>query len=228
MKKIVFALSLVCFSMNSHAQINELGIVVGVINTITDIGSTKYINPKDFGFGFQYRWNRSPRHSWRLNYSNLSISGADKDSDMAFRKARNYHFSNKIHEFSAGLEFNFFPFDLHNEWVGFTPYMHLGIAAISYNESFFTNDVQVKNDTYKFTPAVPFALGLKTQLRKRLVFSAEVGARYTFTDNLDGSHPGINALNFGNPTSNDWYMFTKIAITYTFGKNPCYCTPINF
>jgi hypothetical protein len=54
----------------------------------------------------------------------------------------------------------------------------------------------------------------------------EVGARYTFADDLDGSNPtnkSISQLKFGNLNSNDWYMFTGFTITYTFGNKPCFC-----
>lgn len=228
MKNLFIILSIISLSITTQAQINELGVVFGGTNAISDIGSTHYINPNKLGLGFQYRWNRSPRHSWRLNYSNITIAGSDKNSDMPMRKTRNYDFSNNLHEFSAGLEFNFFEFDLHNDWFSFTPYVYLGIATFSYKDSAFYENIQKKSDENKYNAAIPFAVGLKTQIQKRLVLSSEIGARYTFTDNLDGSSPNLKELSFGNPMSNDWYVFTKIALTYTFGKNPCYCTPINF
>ena len=28
---------------------------------------------------------------------------------------------------------------------------------------------------------------------------------------------------FGNLNSNDWYVFSGVTITYTFGQNPCFC-----
>ena len=30
-------------------------------------------------------------------------------------------------------------------------------------------------------------------------------------------------FSFGNINNNDWYMFSGITLTYTFGTNPCYC-----
>jgi hypothetical protein len=56
----------------------------------------------------------------------------------------------------------------------------------------------------------------------------EIGARYTFTDNLDGSNPDTGlanneSLKFGNINSDDWYVFTGMTLTFTFGRQPCYC-----
>lgn len=70
-------------------------------------------------------------------------------------------------------------------------------------------------------------IGLKTRLVQNLIIGVEVGARYTFTDNLDGSNPindNFETLRFGNLNSNDWYVFSGFTLTYTFGKNPCFCT----
>ena len=72
-------------------------------------------------------------------------------------------------------------------------------------------------------------LGMKTDLGEHLVVSFEIGARYTFTDNLDGSNPEDlelpvpNNLSFGNLNTNDWYFFSALSLTYSFGRTPCYC-----
>ena len=70
------------------------------------------------------------------------------------------------------------------------------------------------------------SLGIKGRFFQNFVIGAEVGFRYTFTDNLDGSNPkndNFETLRFGNLNSNDWYVFTGLTLTYTFGKNPCFC-----
>ena len=79
-----------------------------------------------------------------------------------------------------------------------------------------------------YSMAIPRHVGVKALINKRLVLSAEVGARYTFTDNLDGNHPkdaSYTSNQFGNLQSKDWYVFTGLSLAYTFGKNPCYCAP---
>jgi hypothetical protein len=70
-------------------------------------------------------------------------------------------------------------------------------------------------------------LGYKMAVADHFVLALEVGARYTFSDEIDGSVPdtkeNIERLSFGNVNNNDWYTFTGITLTYTFGRNPCYC-----
>jgi hypothetical protein len=69
-------------------------------------------------------------------------------------------------------------------------------------------------------------LGFKTTFTDKLILGVEVGARYTFSDGIDGSFPNNTenqSLQFGNINNNDWYVFSGITLTYTFGLNPCYC-----
>ena len=62
-------------------------------------------------------------------------------------------------------------------------------------------------------------VGIKSNLSPSLILALEAGARYTLTDNVDGSFN----QNFGNINNNDWYVFSGVTLTYTFGNKPCYC-----
>ena len=172
-----------------------------------------------------YKWNRSTRHTYRFSYTYGQLSSNDADSDVPDRNLRGLSFENKVNEFSAGLEFNFFDFDLHKLSSQFTPYVYTGISYFSYKELFYINN-EVKEDYTEGALAIPIVLGVKAKLNRRFIIGLEAGARYTFTDNLDGSNPkneNLNTLKFGNINSNDWYVFTGFTLTYTFGENPCFC-----
>jgi hypothetical protein len=72
--------------------------------------------------------------------------------------------------------------------------------------------------------AIPMTVGAKLRLNQFLVLGGEIGARYTFTDNLDASNPeGTQFEDFrlGNVFSDDWYVFSGITLTFTFGRKPC-------
>jgi hypothetical protein len=207
------------------AQINEIGVFLGGSNYIGDVGPTNYIAPNDMAIGFVYKWNRSTRHTYRFSYTYGQLSSNDADSDVPDRNLRGLSFENKVNEFSAGLEFNFFDFDLHKLSSEFTPYVYTGISYFSYKELFYFNN-EVKEDYSEGALAIPIVLGVKAKLNRRFIIGLEAGARYTFTDNLDGSNPkneNLNTLKFGNINSNDWYVFTGFTLTYTFGENPCFC-----
>lgn len=225
MKYFISYILLVYFSFHSHSQINELGVFGGGINYIGDVGPTDYINPNKAAIGIVYKWNRSSRHSYRFSYFQGNLTSNDVNSNVPSRFLRGITFQNKVKEFSTGMEFNFLDFDLHDSGPKFSPYLYSGLSYFIYDEIFIL-DQSSRVDYQSSTFAIPMTLGVKARLFEKLIIAAEIGLRYTFTDNLDGSNPvndNFESLRFGNKNSNDWYTFSGITLTYTFGQNPCFC-----
>jgi Domain of unknown function (DUF6089) len=209
------------------AQIYEVGIFAGGSNFIGDVGATNYISPNQPAIGGIFKWNRSPRHSFRASVIFSNIEGLDSKSDDPRRKQRDYSFSNSLLEISAGMEFTFMEFDLHTVGIKGTPYLYSGITFTKYDNYYFSNSGELTSEeTSSWAYGIPMVLGYKTNITNHLVLAAEIGARYTFTDELDGSVPeakSLESLSFGNTNSNDWYVFSGFTLTYTFGRRPCYC-----
>ena len=227
MKRILFVLLLTAMAFKAEAQINELGVFVGGANYIGDVGSTTYVAPEKLALGILYKWNRSPRHSWRAGFNYGRITSNDADSDVSGRQQRGNTFQNTIKELQAGLEFSFFDFNLHDEDFKITPYVFTGLSYFWYDELYIDAEKEGKDYANGSSLAIPMTVGVKAHIAKNLVIGLEAGARYTFTDNLDGSNPDDNKyenLRFGNLDSNDWYVFTGLTLTYTFGVKPCYCS----
>lgn len=223
MNRILFVFVLLSLSLSSTAQIHELGIFAGGANYIGDVGPTDYISPNNLALGVVYKWNKSPRHSWRASFTYGKITSDDADSDMSARQQRGYEFENSIKELSLGLEFNFFDFNLHEDELKITPYVYGGLSYFWSDELYIQNGETRRGDS-KGNVAIPMTVGIKSNLFPNFVLGFEVGARYTFTDNLDGSnHKDYQPLAFGNLNSDDWYVFTGFTLTYTFGNKPCYC-----
>ena len=208
-----------------NSQIHEVGVFLGGSNYIGDVGSTTYISPNEPALGILYKWNKSPRHAYRFSYTQSKISGNDLNSNEPGRNQRGYHFENNIKEVSLGLEFNFFDFNLHEVKRKYTPYVYSGINYFRYDELYVLSCVTYK-DKSSGSFAIPMNIGVKSNVTPHLVLALEVGARYALTDNLDGSNPeneNYKTLLFGNINNNDWYVFSGLTLTYTFGNKPCYC-----
>jgi Domain of unknown function (DUF6089) len=221
-----FSILILFFGLTSlNAQIHEIGGFVGGSNFIGDIGKTDYVAPNEFAFGILYKWNKSPRHAWRISLTQARITGNDKDSKVPARLKRGYDFENQIREVSAGLEFNFFNFNLHDFGPKFTPYIYTGLSYISYDGLFFL-DKKPKIDNTRHSLSIPITLGVKTRIMDHLILGFESSAKFTFKDDLDGSNSSndnLEPLKFGNINSKDWYVFTGFTLTYTYGNKPCYC-----
>lgn len=221
----ILILSILTIQM-CQAQINEIGIYVGGSNFIGDVGETTFIEPNQLAIGGIYKWNRSKRHSYRATLLVSELKGMDINADDQRRVQRGYEFSNKITELSIGLEFTFMDFDLHKGRRTSTPYLHTGITVANHDNHYFLNGVQTPENTNSWAYGIPMTLGFKTNILGNFILAAEVGARYTFSDELDGSKPDgqdLQQYQFGNINNNDWYVFSGITLTYTFGENPCYC-----
>ncbi|WP_417885175.1 DUF6089 family protein [Zunongwangia sp.] len=231
MRYLIAFISMLITCANLHSQTYEVGPFIGGANYIGDVGKTNYINPNSLVAGGVFKWNRSTRHAFRFSLLVGKIKANDLDSDDNRRKERGYSFSNTIAEASLGLEFNFWDFDLNKQSPQNTPYLYTGVTYFMADHISLgntrTGPLQKANEK-NWNFAIPLVIGWKTSLSKHLIGGLEIGARYTFTDNLDGSNPEEftgkldSVTTFGNSGRNDWYVFTGLTFTVTFGRKPCY------
>ncbi|MGB1307744.1 MAG: DUF6089 family protein [Oceanihabitans sp.] len=228
MKYIFILLISVLTLTNLQAQTYEIGLFAGGSNFIGDVGSSKYISPNKPAFGGIFKWNRSNRHAFRFSLIYSELEAKDSKSDDPRRKERNYSFKNQIIEASLGLEFTFFDFNVHNSRNNSTPYLYTGVTVAKHDNFHFNLDgdlIDVQTSSYAY--GIPMVVGYKAQLMDVFMIGVEIGARYTFSDELDGSVPDAkesrDRYSFGNVNNNDWYVFTGITLTYAFGEKPCYC-----
>jgi len=227
---IILILSILSINF-SYSQINEIGGFAGGSNFIGDLGATNYISPNAPSLGILYKWNRSPRHSWRASIIYSDLKAYDSKSDDPRRQERDYSFDSNLLEISAGLEFNFMDFDLHSGEKIFTPYIYSGLTTAYHDNFYYPNGGQVPENISGLTFGswafgIPMILGFKASFIDSFVLGIEIGARYTFSDSIDGSLPkdaDNQQYKFGNINNNDWYVFSGLTLTYTFGENPCYC-----
>ena len=222
---IVLIISILSINLN-YAQINEIGVYVGGSNFIGDVGATTYIAPNAPALGLLYKWNASKRHSWRASIIYSDLKAFDSKSDDPRRQQRDYTFDSNLLEISAGLEFTFMDFNLHTGEKVFTPYLYSGLSSARHNDFYYVNSIQTPENTSSWTFGIPMALGFKASFIEGFVLGIEIGARYTFSDSIDGSIPKNDSnqeFRFGNVNNTDWYVFSGLTLTYTFGENPCYC-----
>jgi hypothetical protein len=212
----------------AHSQTYEIGGMIGGANYIGDVGSTTYINPNSFAVGGIFKWNRSARHAFRGSVMVAKIKGDDSKSSNNRRSERGYSFENTVKELSIGIEYTFWEYDVHAQKSISAPYLYTGLTGFTYTALYKRNSGQIVEYDNAASIAIPMIIGYKATISQNAQFGFEIGARYTFTDDLDGSNPikGLadsESLKFGNTNSDDWYVFTGITVTFAFGRKPCYC-----
>jgi len=222
--KTVLLILLTLILTETSAQTYEAGLIAGGINNIGDVGSMNFISPTGPAFGGIFKWNKSKRYAWRASVLYGNFTAEDSKSDIASRQQRGYSLDHTILETSAGLEFNFVEYNLHSLSQAFTPYLYTGITYFRYDFNYFDAGALQETGQKEGSFAIPMTVGAKLRINQFLILGAEIGARYTFTDNLDASNPegsNFEQFRFGNILSDDWYVFSGITFTYTFGRIVC-------
>jgi len=210
------------------SQLHEIGLYGGGSNYIGDVGNTTYINPSKFAGGIIYKWNVHERYSWRASVIHSTLSNSDASSNLSYRNERMLSFENKITEASAGIEFTFWNFNLNQDGLLWSPYIYSGISYFNYNNLYYEiGETAAKKYEPNTAFAIPINVGVKVRIGWRFLLGVEISAKVTLTDNIDGSFSSFTvkdkAPNFGNSLSSDWYVFSGMTLTYTFGRPPCYC-----
>ncbi len=230
MKKIYILCYMVFLPIICTSQMHEVGLFIGGSNYIGDIGSRDILFVTSPAFGLVYKYNIKTRYSLRgsIMYSKLENKNHSADDLNRFRTFLSVE--NNILELSAGVEFNFFEFNLHDENLYFTPYVYFGVNYFQYDLFYIDKNMPIDVEDYGTDRAfsIPMTVGAKLKISPQFSVGAEIGARYALTDNIDGSSPvdqfsKIPQLQHGSLYNNDWYIFTGMTLSFTFGRLPCYC-----
>ena len=203
-------------------------------------------------FGLIYRYNLNPQQSLRFNLSLASIGDDNIHAEEPYRKHLINYYENTILELSTVFEYNFFPINAEQQ-NAHSPYIFAGIGMFGANKYTYKIEQDLENDEgpakwdkdMAFDLSIPFGIGYKYKMNWNWIIAAEVGFRPTFIDYLDKGIIKDEDLSFvgrgfedieekrkiikqytaeiGDNRKNDWYVFTGLTLTYTFGRPACFC-----
>ena len=131
-RKFITLYFLITSHLMGFSQIHEMGMFLGGSNTISDIGSTHFIYANSPAFGLIYKWNLTTRYALRASFITSTLKSSDYYANDLSRFNRFFEVNNKVFEFSAGMEVNFFDFNLHDQDREFSPYFYTGINYFQY------------------------------------------------------------------------------------------------
>lgn len=198
---LIIGQSFVQAQNRTRASDSELGFMVGGSSYIGDLNPFAAYRNLNLAGGLVYRYNIHSRLSFRANFMYGKLEGYDSQSSEALLVDRNLSFQTNIFELGAGIEFNYFPFQLgHDRYKG-TAYVLTEIALFRMNPKAIADDggevelqplgtegqgSSLNSDRYGLTQlAIPLGVGAKISLGEKASMSFEIGLRKTFTDYID-------------------------------------------
>lgn len=186
----------------AKAQIIEVGASVGLSYYMGDINPRIPFMKSDLGWGALVRYYSDTRWAFRLAYSNLQLNGSDEAS--GYRPERGLSFNTKVHDIALVAEFNFLDYFTGSRRNGLSPYLFGGISVFAFNPKAddgtelcnvltdvdYDKSIPSNGDVKyrKMSVSLPFGVGVKYSLGKKLGVALEWRWDYTFTDWLDDCH----------------------------------------
>jgi hypothetical protein len=219
-----FSLLFLFFMVPVHAQLHEIGFSGGGATLVSDVGTDDYIIPDGYFISGLYRRNVNEWISMVLKASVSRVSENDVLSNSQGRKARGWYSTAMIYDGGILLEYNFLPLNPYKypEGMWTTPYLVVGMGY--YSSSFAINPVpvpEIKGTENAFF--LPVGFGLKFSFRNRMKIIWEISAKYSFSDNMEGSYTADNpSAPLTDRRGKDWLLQNGISVTFGWGKLPCY------
>jgi hypothetical protein len=196
----------VCISSKSTAQFyensgyfheGEVGVSLGMGHYFGDLNTNAGLQNPLPAFGVFVRKSFGHYISLRASgkYGQLGYSDIYHE-EGTYQWYRNLNFSTDIYEFTVQGDFNFFRYIPNDVMYGFTPYVTLGVGLCSFNpkardqDGVLWNLVDLKTEG-QATPystqaiVVPFGVGIKYSISKKMNLNIEYAHRFTTTDYLD-------------------------------------------
>lgn len=243
---------------------HEVGVLIGGAYYIGDLNPSKHFNLTQPAFGVFYRFTPNYRYAFRGGFNFGNIVGDDSQSENADQLQRNLNFKSRIIEFNVVSEFNFLEYRISNDKYKFTSYLFLGLDVFSFNPRGGLDNnwydlqplrTEGQSKKYKLVQVgIPFGIGVKMNVSKKVGIGFEWGPRKIFTDYLDdvsGTYPNIDANPFsnqlamrlsdrsknagsnineqrGNPNTKDWYFFFGVTLNFKLNPKPLPCHAYGF
>jgi hypothetical protein len=182
---------------------SDIGIFAGTSYYMGDLNPVKHFYLPGYAIGPMYRYNLEPRNSFRVSAIFHNLSGKSRNYGDRYVESLNSDFDATFIDAAANYEINFRPYKTANKKMKRSLYLSAGIGYHIALTSRAQNHL-----------IIPFGIGYKFNVAKKLSAGCELSSRKTFSDiAIDGvNNIGGNTKNlFGN---NDWYTFAGIFISY--------------
>ncbi len=220
----------------------DIGIWGGTSGYLGDIRGNTLV-PQTFPMlGGYFRYNFHQRTSARLMFLTGKVAAEGTLYGV------DWDFSKPVQDLSLQVEINYLRYMLGNKKASFTSYVTAGAGVAYYNYE-VRNELAAVNPNHPearypgdhsvITPTLPFGMGFKLNVGKRMGVGVEYQMRKLFNDGLDDLDDPLGYGKWEDPSdpalmtekvtftdgmhNNDWMGFLGVHLTYKIymGKKPC-------
>ncbi len=235
MKKIFLVFTLILFSVLGRAQKTaDVGIWGGAATYFGDLEQMDIGQSIKPNFGAYFRYNFNARVGLRVMYltGNIGAQGTIQNIDWSFGK--------QVHDVSVQAEINYLKYILGVKKTPFTPYVLVGLGVAYYNYQLdpvalfdinaLNNKGIIEIDEPVMAITVPFGMGIKASIGKRLGVGVELLFRKLADDKLDNlddpfahTNPLGDVIYTDYLHNNDYTAYLGLHLTYKLylGKSDC-------
>jgi hypothetical protein len=236
MRKIVLWLAGIFLSVSGFSQITaDIGIWGGLSGYLGDIEEITLTQTSFPVLGAFYRQNFNERVSARAMFLTGSIAAEGTIQNTA------WNFDKNIQDITLQVEVNYLRYMLGNRRHPFTSYVTVGLGTTIYPYRLDPAVLSVFNPSHNKGTAsenstvaaltLPFGLGFKFNMGKRLGLGVEYQMRKVFNDKLDDLDDPLAHFNSHGKEitytsffhNNDWTGFLGLQLTYSIylGAKAC-------
>lgn len=240
-----------------QAQSLELGLFGGGSYYLGELNpGVPFANTKP-AFGVSARYSKSSRWSFKLSYTRGQVTGSDDQFSGVVN--RDLSFNTTLNDIALVAEFSFWEYFTGSKHNFFSPYLFGGIGFFTFTPKSLDGvklrplGTEGQNEPggspyNQYSLSVPFGIGIKYSLTKRIAMNVEWGMRKTFTDYIDDvsttyylDGANINPANIeevlsdptmshlpgmqrGDDKNHDWVSYAGVTLSYKidmFSKKRC-------
>ncbi len=209
---IVFTLMLI-FQCQMRAQRKaDIGLIGGTDFYIGDMNpDIPFLSPR-YAFGPIFRHNFNDRYSIRFQGVYANLEGNEDPARNISQRVSPANFSVNLINLATQVEYNFFDYKTGDKPGFASPYIFGGFGYSLMLAAQTNTGISPENHM-----TMPFGVGGKVNLTRRLSGGIEWSMNKSFSDRTDGvisPLPDSEKLLYGN----DWYSFLGLFFTYKFFK----------
>lgn len=216
---LILLFFIITSTQNSFGQLTEIGFQIGAFNYTGDLSpGYQFKNHRPAASVF-LRNNISDAVGLKYGISAGMLHGSNEYYDASEDQMASISFNTTILEAFGVLEFYFLDYKSKHSKVHWTPYLTIGLGVFTY-----FGEAATSSNSSRIQPAIPFGIGFKYQVSKKIDIGIEASARATFFDYLDGvgkDDPIGPEYVYANKYDFDTYYFIGFTLNYTFYIIPC-------